>query len=68
LLIRDGDNGVLVRSDADWLKVLERLVQDAEQRKRLGAAARVDAVAKYSVAAIRADYRRVLADVTEERA
>lgn len=63
LIVRHGENGLLVRTNDDWLTALERLVRDAALRARLGAAARIDAVAKYSVAAVTADYRRVLADV-----
>ncbi|MBV0913472.1 glycosyltransferase family 4 protein [Anianabacter salinae] len=63
MLIRHGENGLLVRSETDWLEALERLVKDAELRRRLGQAARKDAVEKYSTQAIAADYRAVLQDV-----
>jgi glycosyltransferase involved in cell wall biosynthesis len=67
LLIRDRDNGRLVRSDDEWVDALEELVRDPDLRARLGAAARADAVAKYSVSAIAADYRRVLAEAGAAR-
>lgn len=60
LLIRDGENGLLVRTEDQWVDALERLIRDPTLRARLGAAARADAVERYSVAAIAADYRRVL--------
>ena len=63
LLIRNGENGLLVRTEDEWVDALERLVCDPALRARLGAAARADAVAKYSVAAIAADYRHVLDEV-----
>lgn len=63
LLIRDGENGLLVRTDEDWISALERLVKDAELRARLGKAARKDAVERYSTHAIAANYRVVLDDV-----
>lgn len=44
--IRDGQNGLLVHTDADWLPALERLL-DADYRERLGAAARDAALAGY---------------------
>jgi glycosyltransferase involved in cell wall biosynthesis len=63
MLIRDGENGLLVKSDDEWLDALERLVRDPELRRRLGEAARQDAVANYSTRAIAAQYRRVLNSV-----
>ncbi len=68
LLIRDGDNGLLVRTDEEWLSALERLLDDPELRRRLGQQARRDAVEKYSTRAVARDYRRVLASVMGDRA
>ena len=63
MIIRDGENGLLVRTEDEWLVALERLVRDPALRRRLGEVARRDAVAKYSIRAVAADYRRVLTDV-----
>jgi glycosyltransferase involved in cell wall biosynthesis len=60
LLITHGVNGLLVRSDAEWLEALERLIRDPALRRRLGAAARENAVERYSTRAIAGLYRRVL--------
>jgi glycosyltransferase involved in cell wall biosynthesis len=65
LLIRDGENGLLVKTQEEWLAALERLARDPDLRRRLGQAARRDAVAKYSTKAIAGDYRRVLASVMD---
>ena len=62
-IIRDGENGLLVRTNEEWLEALERLVRDPDLRRRLGEAARRDAVEKYSTRAVANDYRRVLAAV-----
>ena len=62
MIIRDGENGLLVRSDDEWVTRLEQLVRDAALRRALGAAARKDAVAKYSTAAIASQYRGILED------
>jgi glycosyltransferase involved in cell wall biosynthesis len=62
-LIRDGETGLLVRSDAEWLEALERLVRDPALRRRLGEAARREAVERFSVRAIAARYRAVLDSV-----
>jgi glycosyltransferase involved in cell wall biosynthesis len=65
LIIRDGENGLLARSEDDWLNALTRLLDDWELRRRLGEAARQDAVEKYSTKAIATQYRNVLAKVME---
>jgi glycosyltransferase involved in cell wall biosynthesis len=62
-IIRDGENGLLVRTDQEWLSALERLLDDPDLRRRLGRQARKDAIEKYSVGAVARDYRRVLASV-----
>lgn len=63
-IIRDGDNGLLVESEAQWLAALVRLIDEPALRRRLGEQARRDAVTNYSLKAVAADYRRVLANVT----
>lgn len=68
MLIRDGENGLLVRTPEEWLPALERLLDDPELRRRLGEQAREDAVAHYSVRAVARDYRRVIASVMEDQA
>lgn len=60
MLIRDGENGLLVRTEAEWEQALERLIRDPELRRRLGQTARQDAVARYSTHAIAAEYRKVI--------
>lgn len=63
LIIRDGENGLLVITEDEWLNALERLIRDPGMRRRLGEQARRDVVEKHSVRAVAADYRRVLAEV-----
>ncbi|MGH6785609.1 MAG: glycosyltransferase family 4 protein [Novosphingobium sp.] len=60
MLIRDGENGLLVKTEADWEAALEALIRDPALRRRLGEAARKDAVANYSLAAIAGQYRAVI--------
>jgi glycosyltransferase involved in cell wall biosynthesis len=64
-LIRHGENGLLVKTEDEWLEALERLIRDPALRRKLGEAARRDAVEKYSTRAIAAEYRRVIESVTE---
>jgi glycosyltransferase involved in cell wall biosynthesis len=63
MIIRDGENGLLVRSEDDWVAGLRRLIDDAGLRQRLARPARRDAVAKYSTKVVAAQYRRVLDSV-----
>lgn len=60
MLIRDGQNGVLVKTEAEWEDALETLIRDPALRRKLGEAARKDAVEKYSLAAIAGEYRAVI--------
>jgi glycosyltransferase involved in cell wall biosynthesis len=62
-IVREGENGLLVTTEDEWVNALERLIRNPALRRRLGEAARRDAVAKYSTKAIAADYRRILAAV-----
>jgi glycosyltransferase involved in cell wall biosynthesis len=59
-IIRDGENGLLVQTDEEWLAALERLIDDPDLRRRLGEQARRDAVARYSTRVIADQYREVL--------
>jgi glycosyltransferase involved in cell wall biosynthesis len=63
MIIRDGENGLLVRTPEEWIVALERLIDDPALRRQLGEQARRDAVAKYSIHAVARDYRAVLASV-----
>ena len=65
LLITNEVNGLLVKSNDEWVNALERLVRDAELRHRLGGSARMDAVKKYSTKATANSYRKVLNHVIE---
>jgi glycosyltransferase involved in cell wall biosynthesis len=66
LVIQHEENGLLVRSEAEWLAALRRLLDEPDLRRRLGRKARADAAARYSTEAIAAEYRKVLASVMEE--
>lgn len=63
MLIRPGENGLLVKTENEWLDALETLIRSPELRRKLGEQARLDAVEKYSTKAVAAQYRRVLDDV-----
>lgn len=63
--VTDGVDGYLVHTDDEWLKVLERLCRDPDLRRRIGAAAREQAVAHYSRAATSGQYLAVLRAVAQ---
>jgi glycosyltransferase involved in cell wall biosynthesis len=48
-LVRDGVTGFLATDSEGWVRALDALVTDAEARRRMGAAARAEAVARYSL-------------------
>jgi L-malate glycosyltransferase len=63
LIIQQGVNGLLVRTQQEWGGALERLIDDPALRRHLGEQARKDAVAKYSTQATASKYRDVLEGV-----
>ncbi len=58
--VTDGENGFLVSTQAEWLKLLERLCRDPAERSRIGRAARQEAVTRYSRQATSRQYRAVI--------
>lgn len=66
-LITHRMNGMLVHTEEEWLAALAELIQDSELRRRLGTAARADAIAKYSTIAVATQYRQVFNNVTEQK-
>ena len=67
MIIRHGENGLLVKTEADWEEALEQLIRDPALRQRLGKAARTDAIAKYSTAAIAGLYRGIIEGAAKVR-
>jgi glycosyltransferase involved in cell wall biosynthesis len=68
LIIHNNENGLLVRTEEEWIEALRALLDDPELRRRLGQQARRDAVARFSVQVIAAEYRKVLQSVMEQAA
>jgi glycosyltransferase involved in cell wall biosynthesis len=50
-MIRDGDNGFLVRNEDEWVERLEQLIDDVALRRFVGAQGRRDAVERWSLRA-----------------
>lgn len=61
--IRQGETGYLVRSHQEWVERLGELLADASLRRRMGAAGRCDAVARYGRDVVSAKYLDVLAGI-----
>jgi glycosyltransferase involved in cell wall biosynthesis len=67
LLISHEVDGLLVNSQEEWVCALERLVCEPDLRRKLGQAARLKAIQKYSIRSVKQEYRNVLQFVTEDR-
>jgi glycosyltransferase involved in cell wall biosynthesis len=63
-IIEDGANGFLATTDDEWFDRLAALIESAELRARIGAAARATVVERYSVASQRETYLRLLSELT----
>lgn len=48
-IVQHGVNGLLARTDDEWVELLGRLIEDAPLRRRIGAAGRETVVQRYSV-------------------
>jgi glycosyltransferase involved in cell wall biosynthesis len=66
MIIRHGENGLLASSDDEWLDALTRLIDQPDLRRRLGEAARKDAVARFSTDVIAVKYRAILSNALKD--
>lgn len=64
-IIQHGENGFLPRSTEEWVEQVSRLVEDADLRARLGAAARRTVEERYSVKAWRDTYLKLFNNLLE---
>ena len=65
MIIKDKVNGILVKSDDEWIKALEDLVRYPESRRLIGEQARREVINKYSLNTIGNTYDNVLKEVME---
>jgi glycosyltransferase involved in cell wall biosynthesis len=65
-IIQHGVNGFLPRTDDEWVELISRLVEDADLRARLGAAARRTVEERYSVKAWRDTYLELFNSLTKK--
>ena len=66
-IIQDGVNGLLARTDDEWLAHLQRLLHDTELRLRLGRAGRRTVEEKYSAQVVAPRFYEILARVMRKR-
>ncbi len=64
--IRHGENGFLARSPSDWFNILERLIKDAELRRKVGNAAFADVRKRYEAFETSKTLEKVIAQVIEK--
>ncbi len=59
-IIQNMENGILVKSEEDWIDALEMLMNDNELRKKLGENARRTVLENYSTDVISSQYLKIL--------
>lgn len=64
-VVIDGQTGLLVESESDWLDALIRLIDDPSLRRLMGEAGRDEAVRRYSLSATAGHYRKVIDEVMQ---
>ncbi len=64
-LIKHMENGLLVKTDKEWIDALEMLVKNEDLRRRLGEAARATVQENYSIDIIKLKYLSILNEVVE---
>ena len=65
MIIEDKVNGILVKSDEEWIDALEELACDSEKRHLIGRQARQDVIDKYSLHTIRNTYDNIIKEVMD---
>ncbi|QSA98463.1 glycosyltransferase family 4 protein [Methylococcus sp. EFPC2] len=66
-IVRDGIDGFWANSQADWLTVLNRLIDDPSLRKRMGTAGRERVVTSYSLSVTADRLTHLILSVAEPR-
>lgn len=63
-IIRHMKNGLLVKTDSEWVDALETLVKNPELRRNIGEAARLTVIENYSTQSIKSVYLSILNKLT----
>jgi len=67
MIIRQMENGWLVKTDEEWIDALETLVKNPELRRNMGEAARLTVLENYSTHVIKSTYLSILNKLTGVR-
>ncbi len=67
MIIRQMENGWLVKTDDEWIDALETLVKNPELRRNMGEAARLTVLENYSTHVIKSTYLSILNKLTGGR-
>ncbi len=62
--VEDGVTALKARTADDWRPLLQRLIDDAELRKRIGTAARAEVLRNHSIEALTPAWRALVAEAT----
>jgi len=65
-LVRNGENGFLASSPAEWTQALDRLLSEPELRRRLGDAARATVEQDFSAETQAPRLARILRDLASQ--
>ena len=65
-IIQHMQNGLLVKTDEEWVEALETLINDAQLRRKLGEAARTSVEENYSRHVIKSQYISILNKLTDD--
>ena len=60
LIINHLDNGLLVKTDKEWLDALSLLLEDNQLRKKIGKKARQTVIENYSIMATKDKYLSII--------
>lgn len=64
-IIVDGENGILVKTEDEWIEKLKYLIDNPDERRRIGMNGRQTVLEKFSVRATRDVYLNILNRLTE---
>jgi len=67
LIVKDGENGFLAKSEDEWVDKISRLIENRDLRRKIGSAGRETIIGKYSLKVNAPRLLKVLLDVRDLR-
>ncbi|MBF0275964.1 MAG: glycosyltransferase, partial [Nitrospinae bacterium] len=65
IIIYDGVNGLLAKSDDDWFEKISTLIEDKEMREKIGKEGRNTVEREYSIESNQEKYLRIIQEVQQ---